>query len=165
MTNQLIFSDERAIITAAIATLDGVSYPTAAISSLSVRQAPARHGCAIVILWLIALPLLAFGALAALVVVVEGVQYFSGTAPAVHAHEVRETIGPAGVALVLGLVVASFARHLARSNEVFELCIATSGAERVALASQDKDYLQRLRTAIEAAIQAAHGVRPPPAGV
>ncbi len=138
--------DNRVLVTRDMATIDGVSYPIRAISSLVVREVPRKGGCLI--------PALMLGG--CLVIVVTALSLVGSMLP----DPGRAGGGPHGASpasavtiMLVGVAMFGFGWSLQSAPPSYALVLGSAGGERHAVESADVAWLVLVRTALEEAMR------------
>jgi hypothetical protein len=144
---ETIFFDDRAFITHSIATLDGVSYPINAISSLATREVKRSRPWAEWPCYFFGFPIAGIS-LGSLIAAFIDLAKIADSAAAGQA-------GAAGLFLLLGAPLIIWGRELGDRKPACALVITTAAGERAAITTPDRAYVDRLRASIEHAIHLA----------
>ncbi len=137
-----LFFDSRVRVTVELATLDGVSYPIRAISSLAVREVPNPNGWVLALIKVVGWSGLALGALGLL-----------GAATSASGRDGGAEFFAFLFAVSGGLRI--WAGSGAKAVKVYALAIGSAGGERQALVAKDVSWVTQVRMAIEEAMRYA----------
>lgn len=140
VNNFLIHADARAVISPYVATLDGVSFQVAQITSARVAcRSDGGFGCGVLMLGIVGAALLAFAALA-----------LTG---AYHKGDIDPfEIWILSVFGFIGVVFLWWGGRRASRSDVYMLIIIGAGGESAAISDTDRAYIEQLRCAIEQAM-------------
>jgi uncharacterized membrane protein len=144
MPTEAIHFDERVLVTTDIATIDGVSYPIRAISSLAVRELPSKGGYAAPTFMIVGGVLALLGLLA---LIGSALPEKGGQGPRGGPVEMAATM------ILIGVSMFGFGWTMTRAPRRYALVLGSAGGERQALESTDAAWLAIVRIAIEEAMR------------
>ncbi len=144
MSTEALHFDDRVLVTREMATIDGVSYPIRAISSLAVRELPPQGGCAAPTFMIVGGVLALLGLLA---LIGSALPEKGGQGPRGGPVEMAATM------ILIGVSMFGFGWTMTRAPRRYALVLGSAGGERQALESTDAAWLAIVRMALEEAMR------------